>query len=174
MHFYLLMYEYGLKAATYTWWFHHFSCLQGVNNNQDLCFYLVAYDDIGGIICRRVWEPKGRYPGYSPVFWTANSTFIEPPFSSEERYLFYSRWPARPSFGLYREKKGEVSRILHINSSYDLAILSLADYTFIEPPCADGRIWQYRDGTFAFGFLGNHFTTDLLQVAMNGQLLDSD
>ncbi|XXG48815.1 hypothetical protein AAC387_Pa02g3159 [Persea americana] len=147
---------------------------KGLDNNQDLCFYIVAYDDIGGITCRRAGEPSGHLSGNTPVFWTANTTFIEPPFSSEERSLYDSCWPERSSCGLYREKKGEVSRILRINSSYDLVIPCFADSLLGSSVTTDGRIWQYRDGTFAFGFLRDHFTTDLRQVTLNGRLLDAE
>lgn len=133
----------------------------------------MAYDDIGGVTCRRVGEPSGQLSGNTPVFWTANTTFIEPPFSSEERSLYDRCRPERASCSLYREKKGEVSRILQINSSYDLVIPSVAD-SLLGSSVTEGRVWQYRDGTFAVGFLRDHFTTDLRQVTVNDRLLDAD
>ena len=37
----------------------------------------------------------------------------------------------------------------------------------------EGRVWEYDDGTFGFGFLRNDFIIDLKHIALNGQLLDS-
>ncbi|KAK6938570.1 F-box domain [Dillenia turbinata] len=150
---------------------------KGICEDMNLDFYLVAYDDIGGVACRRVGD-SSPFSGYSPVFWTSDATFVEPPFSPDEEYLYGSRIHLQPPapvncpLGRVRVTDSEeVSRILLINSSYDLIIPDLAGTT-ANPWHAEGRIWQYHNGTFGFGFLRNNFIIDLKHIAENGRLLD--
>lgn len=153
--------------------------LQGLCHDLCLSFYLVVYDDIGGIACRRVGNPPDRFSGYAPVFWTSNTTFIESPFSLEEEYLYDTRTHIRPLEAGNEIQDQEqlpftqnevVDRILHINSSYDLVIPDLAGTT--NPRSAEGRIWQYQNGTFGFGFLRDNFIVDMKQIACDGWILD--
>jgi hypothetical protein len=37
----------------------------------------------------------------------------------------------------------------------------------------EGRVWEYDDSTFGFGFLRNDYIIDLKHIALDGQLLDS-
>ncbi|CAL9115906.1 unnamed protein product [Musa textilis] len=84
-------------------------------------FYLVTYDDVGGITCRRVSEAGEQFSGYSPVFWTSSTAFLESPFPIEEQDLYGSRQHIRPVASDWKSIRSEVvSRILRINSSYDL------------------------------------------------------
>lgn len=135
-------------------------------------FYLVSYDDIGGITCRRVGKAGEQFSGYSPVFWTSNTTFLESPFPSEEQDLYTDREHIRP---VNRDRRnsanGVVSRILCINSSYDLVIPGLSASSG-DPINVEGRIWEYDDGTFGFGFLRNNHIIGLKHIAVNGFLLD--
>lgn len=137
---------------------------------MSLAFYLVAYDDIGGIACRRVGNPPELYSSYAPVFWTSNTKFLESPFSPEEAYLYDTRIHLRPpeennetheQFPLTENEA--VNGILHISSSYDLVIPDLAGTT--NPQSAEGRIWQYQNGAFGFGFLRDNFIIDLKHIA---------
>ncbi|KAK9271084.1 hypothetical protein L1049_026673 [Liquidambar formosana] len=155
-----------------------YSSLQGICDDMNLDFYLVAYDDIGGITCRRVGDSFKPFSSYSPVFWTSNATFIDSPFSPEEEYIYDSRMHLQPLaaenhfHGQRLLTKDEVvSRILHINSSYDLVIPDLAGTA--NPRHVEGRIWQYGDGTFGFGFLRDNFIVDLKHIAQNDCLLDT-
>ena len=66
------------------------SLLQGIYDDMSLNFYLVVYEDNGGIICRRVGDSSERISSYGLVFWTSNATFIESPLSLEEKYLYDS------------------------------------------------------------------------------------
>lgn len=135
-----------------------------------LDFYLVTYDDVGGITCRRVGNWREPFSGYSPVFWTSNTAFLNAPFSGEEQDLYRSR----QHFGLNHcdIEKGVVSRILCINSSYELVLPNLSGSTG-DPRNVEGRIWEYENGTFGFGFLRNNFIVDLKHIALNGCLLDT-
>ncbi|KAK1324064.1 F-box protein [Acorus calamus] len=149
---------------------------KGICDDMRLEFYLVTYDDIGGITCRRVGESVEPFSGYCPVFWTSNTTFIEPPFSIEEENIYQTRehiQPLDPSCiigsSLYERI---VARILHINSSYDLVIPDLSG-TATDPRNVEGRIWQYKDGTFGFGFLRNNDIVDLKHIVLDGCLLDT-
>ncbi|XP_057973700.1 F-box protein At3g12350 [Malania oleifera] len=151
---------------------------KGICEGMNLDFYLVAYDDIGGIACRRVGDSYKPFSGYSPVFWTSDSTFLESPFSREEVYLYESRIHLQPleaanciDGGSALTENEEVSGILYINSSYDLVIPDLAGTA--NPWHVEGRIWQYRNGTFGFGFLRDNFIIDLKHIAQNGCLLDT-
>lgn len=63
--------------------------------------------------------------------------------------------------------------MLFINSSYDLVIPDLAGGSGGNLRNVEGRVWEYDDGTFGFGFLRNDFIIDLKHIALNGQLLDS-
>lgn len=145
---------------------------------NNLGFYLVAYDDIGGIACQKVWNSPENFASYGPVFWTSNTTFVGSPFSAEEENLFACRlhlrpvpeadWIETPSL----PENYAVSRILNVNSSYDLVIPHMAGRT-ANPQHVEGRIWQYQDGTFGFGFLRDDFIIDLKHVSENGCLLDA-
>ncbi|XP_015868849.3 F-box protein At3g12350 isoform X1 [Ziziphus jujuba] len=152
---------------------------KGIYDDMNLGFYLVAYDDIGGIACRRIWNSPERFASYGPVFWTSNTTFVESPFSVEEENLYDSRVHLQPLAEADSidgipplAESNVVSRILFINSSFDLVIPHLSGTT-ANPQGVEGRIWQYGDGTFGFGFLRDNFIVDLRHVSKNGCLLDA-
>lgn len=152
---------------------------KGIYDDMSLNFYLVVYEDNGGIICRRIGDSSERFSSYGLVFWTSNATFIESPLSPEEKYLYDSRMHVRPLAAenyiheeLLSEETEMVSRILNINSSYDLVIPDLAGST-TNPRNVEGRIWQYISGTFGFGFLRDNFIIDLKHVSQNGCVLDT-
>lgn len=141
-------------------------------------FYLVAYDG-AGISCRKVGDLSERISSSMPVFWTSNPAFIESPFSAEEVSLYDGRTHIGPlvlesdiqlKCTLIDEKV--VSRIMNINSSYELVIPNFAE-TSAHPWRVEGRIWQYTNGTFGFGFLRDNFIVDMKHVAENGILLDT-
>ncbi|XP_010272897.1 PREDICTED: F-box protein At3g12350 [Nelumbo nucifera] len=151
---------------------------KGICDGMRLDFYLVTYDDIGGVVCRRIVDASEPFSGYSPVFWTSNTTFIESPFSAEEEHLYDSRVHLHQLAAanhihehLPTIENEVVSRILYINSSYDLVIPDFTGST--DSRHVEGRIWQYENGTFGFGFLRNNFIIDLKHIALNGCLLDT-
>lgn len=145
---------------------------KGICDDRTLDFYLVGYDDIGGIACRRAGDSSKPFSGYAPVFWTSNATFIDSPFSHEEDYLYNTRMHRQPGAESEDEAyEHSPTHIMYINSSYDLVIPDLAG-TAANPRQVEGRIWLYVDGTFGFGFLRNNFVVDLKPVALNGRLLD--
>ncbi|RWW13119.1 hypothetical protein GW17_00023185 [Ensete ventricosum] len=153
--------------------FRDIKCIIGISEDRVLEFYLLAYDDIGGITCRRVGDAWGQFSGYSTIFWASDTAFLESPFPREEQDLYGSREHIRPVASNWRSIKSEViSRILHINSSCDLVIPSISDSSS-DPRNVDGRIWEYDDGTFGFGFLRNDYIIDLKHVTLNGSLLDT-
>jgi len=135
-----------------------------------LDFYLITYDDVGGITCRRVGDSRGAFSGISPLFWTANTAFLNSPFSGEEVGLYISR--QHVALNHCDIEKGGVSRILCINSFSELVLSNLSGYSG-DPRIVEGRIWEYEDGTFGFGFLANKFIVDLKHIALNGRLLDA-
>lgn len=144
--------------------------MQGIGDDMSLAFYLLTYDDIGGVACRRVGNSPDRFPGHSPVFWTTNATFLESPFSPEEEYLYDTRVHIRPleaASDIHQHfllTENEVlNGILHINSSYELIIPDLVET--MNPRGAEGRIWRYQNGTFGFGFLRDNFIVDLKHIA---------
>ncbi|OAY79119.1 F-box protein [Ananas comosus] len=146
---------------------------KGICEDMVLDFFLVAYDDVGGMSCRRVGEMGSQFSGYSSVFWTSNTAFIESPFPQEEQDIYISRRHIRSVASSQRNVESEVvSRILCINSSYDLVIPDLSgdsgNFRNVE-----GRIWEYEDKTFGFGFLRNNFIIDLKPIAMDGRILDT-
>lgn len=147
--------------------------LQGIYDDINLDFYLVAYD-IGGIICRRVGDLSSC--SAAPVFWTSNATLIESPFSVEEEYIYDSRIhhhsPAEANHTHCQSPSSMVSHIMHINSSYDLVIRDSAG-SFANPRQGEGRIWHYHNGTFGFGFLWDNFIIDLKHMVLDGCLLDA-
>ncbi|PON91131.1 F-box domain containing protein [Trema orientale] len=152
---------------------------KGLYEDMNLGFYLVLYDDVGGIACRKVCNSTENVNSYGPVFWTSNTTFLESPFSAEEETIYDSRIHLRPlpaaDFVLERPPLAEnnvVSRILHVNSSFDLVIPHLAGTT-ANSRHVEGRVWQYGDGTFGFGFLRENSIVDLRNVSENGCLLDA-
>lgn len=157
----------------------HCCCLalQGISDDRSLEFYLVSYDDIGGITCRRVGELSQLFSGCTPVFWTSNTTFIESPFTSEEEDIYMSREHLQPDAEggfddcLPCSDNRDVMRMLSMNSSYDLVIPDLTG-TNLNPRQVEGRIWQYGNGTFGFGFLQNNYIIDLKQIARDGHILD--
>ena len=64
-----------------------------------------------------------------------------------------------------------VNRIHHISSSYDLVVPGLAGT--MNRRSAEGRIWQYRNGTFGFGFLSDNFVIDMKHIVHNGCIVDT-
>ncbi|CAK7347417.1 unnamed protein product [Dovyalis caffra] len=149
---------------------------KGICEDRKLEFYLVGYDGIG-ISCRRVGNLSERLSSSTPVFWTSDPTFIESPFPTEEQYIYDTRIHLQPPEAANSDwklplEKDAVSRIMYINSSYDLVIPGLEGGS-ANPWRVEGRIWQYRNGTFGFGFLRDHFIVDLNHIAKNGCLLDT-
>ncbi|CAA6657536.1 unnamed protein product [Spirodela intermedia] len=144
----------------------------GIGESMRLAFYIVTYDSMGTISCRRVGDVSEPLSGYLPIFWTSNTSFLEYPFSRKEDDIFCSREhigpPSLHSIGM----KKVVSGIFYTNSSYDLVSVdssgSTVDYQNVE-----GRIWLYNTGTFGFGFLRNNYIVDLTRIALNGCLLDT-
>ncbi|KAL9238011.1 hypothetical protein vseg_012492 [Gypsophila vaccaria] len=146
---------------------------KGICDDMTLDFFHVAYDDIGGVACRRIGDSLRPFSGFAPVFWTSNATFVDSPLSHEEDYLYHTRMHLRPP----SESDDDVyelspSRLMYINSSYELVLPNLAG-TVANPRHVEGRIWQYVDGTFGFGFLRNNVIVDLKHIAKNGNLLDT-
>ncbi|KAF6167074.1 hypothetical protein GIB67_041329 [Kingdonia uniflora] len=153
--------------------------LRGICDDMSLNFYLVVYDGIGGIVCRRVGDASKIYSRCSPVFWTSNTAFFDSPFSLEEERLYESRIHLQPpvaenhSYGHSPPIEDEaVLRIFNMNSSYDLVIPDLTGSS-INAQRVEGRIWHYANGTFGFGFLRNNFIVDLKHIAVHEYLLDS-
>ncbi|XP_061358017.1 F-box protein At3g12350 [Gastrolobium bilobum] len=162
---------------------------KGICDDMSLAFYLVSYDDIGGIACRRVGDPPERFSSYAPVFWTAKATYMESPFSPEEEALYDSRIHLQPQNEIHEQfplsddevvngiqqfhlsDNEVVNRILHISSSYDLVLPDLAGT--INPRNAEGRIWQYQNGTFGFGFLRDNFVIDMKHIVHDGSIVDT-
>ncbi|XP_071737624.1 F-box protein At3g12350 [Rutidosis leptorrhynchoides] len=146
---------------------------KGICEDANLDFYLVVYDDIGGIACRRIGDSCKPFSSYAPVFWTSNTTFFESPFSSEEKDIYDTREHLLPPGQLLRSEMEPVSRICYINSSYDLVLPGLVGPTTVNPHNCEGRIWQYGDGTFGFGFLRDNHIIDLKHIVVDGCLLDA-
>ncbi|CAH1439692.1 unnamed protein product [Lactuca virosa] len=140
---------------------------KGFCEDANLDFFLMTYNDIGVITCRRIGDSCKPFFSYAPVFWTSNT---ESPFSSEEEYIYDTREHLLPPGHLLCSEKEAVSRILYIDSSYDLVIPGLST---VNPHQAEGRIWQYGDGTFGFGFLRDNHIIDLRHIAVDGCLLDA-
>ncbi|KAJ3675597.1 hypothetical protein LUZ60_004639 [Juncus effusus] len=147
---------------------------KGISENRSLEFYLVAYDDLGGITCRHISNPGSQFSGYSPLFWSPNADFLIPPFSKEELDIYTSRVHTG-DFNLnnYDFEGRLVSRILCINSSYNLVIPDLVEGHNGNLRDVEGRIWEYDDGSFGFGFVRDDFVIDLKRVAFEGRILDS-
>ncbi|GAB2269646.1 hypothetical protein Dimus_004571 [Dionaea muscipula] len=151
---------------------------KGICDDMNLGFCLVSYDGVGGLVCRKIGDTSSPFSGSAPIFWTSDATFLDPPFSPEEEVLYSSRVHLRPphlalSGETVLSTESIVSRMMFINSSYDLVIPELAGSTSANPRNAEGRIWQYKNGTFGFGFLRDSLVLDLQHIAQNGCLLDT-
>uniref|UniRef100_A0A0D9XZR8 F-box domain-containing protein n=1 Tax=Leersia perrieri TaxID=77586 RepID=A0A0D9XZR8_9ORYZ len=146
---------------------------KGISESRTLEFYLVTYDDIGGITCRQVSDTRGQTSGFTPIFWTINTTFIEQPFSEKELDHYSGREHIQ---GVNSDHSGTenraVSRILCIHSSYDVVDPHLSA-PLDDMRNVEGRIWLYEDGTFGFGFAGSNSIIDLKHVSSNGCILDA-
>ncbi|CAH9077850.1 unnamed protein product [Cuscuta epithymum] len=154
---------------------------KGVGDDTSLEFYLVSYDDIGGITCRRVGELSQLFSGCTPVFWTSNTTFIEFPVSSDEQRIYESRIHLQQPHAegdmtdddslMPCHETSDVLSMLSMNSSYDLVLPDLMGNS-LNPRQVEGRIWLYGNGTFGYGFLRNNYIIDLKQIARDGRILD--
>ncbi|KXG23560.1 F-box protein At3g12350 isoform X1 [Sorghum bicolor] len=146
---------------------------KGICEDRSLEFYLVTYDNIGGVTCRRFRDSRSQSSGYSPVFWTTDTTFLEPPFSEQEldNYTNRDRIQCVTSNHAGTENR-VISRILCINSSYDVVDPHLST-PFDDGRSVEGRIWLYEDGTFGFGFVGSNSIIDLRHVSSAGCILDT-
>ncbi|CAN6351845.1 unnamed protein product [Urochloa humidicola] len=146
---------------------------KGICEDSTLEFYLVAYDDIGGITCRRFNDTRVQNSGYSPVFWTTDSTFLEPPFSEQELDNYSNRYHIQGVTSNHASTENRViSRILCINSSHDVVDPHLST-PLDDARSVEGRIWLYEDGTFGFGFVGSDSVIDLRHVSSAGCILDT-
>ncbi|PAN21143.1 hypothetical protein PAHAL_3G444900 [Panicum hallii] len=146
---------------------------KGICEDRTLEFYLIAYDDIGGVTCRRFSDPRGQNSGYSPVFWTTDTTFLEPPFSEQELDNYSSRYHIQGVTSNHADAENRViSRILCINSSHDVVDPQLST-PLDDARSVEGRIWLYEDGTFGFGFVGTNSVIDLRHVSSAGCVLDT-
>ncbi|KAL5205709.1 hypothetical protein ABZP36_033918 [Zizania latifolia] len=145
---------------------------KGICENRTLEFYLVTYDDIGGITCRRVSDTRG-HSGFTPIFWTTNTTFLEQPFSEKELDQYSGREHIQ---GVDSDHAGTenkaVSQILCINSSYNVVDHHLSA-PLDDMRSVEGRIWLYEDGTFGFGFSGSNSIIDLKHVSSDGCIIDA-
>ncbi|EPS67782.1 hypothetical protein M569_06992, partial [Genlisea aurea] len=142
------------------------------DTEMSLDFYLVSYDDVGGIACRKVGDSSTPFVHHAPIFWTSSSTITRPPFPPEEHQLYASRLHLSPPAEESEEEEEEDHRILFsgllsINSSYELVIPDLLE-TGMNPRRFEGRIWVYEDCSFGFGFLRENHIVDLKHVARNG------
>ncbi|PHT51019.1 hypothetical protein CQW23_10766 [Capsicum baccatum] len=144
---------------------------KGLCNDMILEFFLVSYDEIGGVACRRLVDLCFPFSTYVPVVWISNTVSIQSPLSSEEKIIYESRMHIEPLTEtdepceiLPCSDKREISCMLCLNSSYG----SVA----VHPRQAEGRIWQYENGTFGFGFLRDNYIIDLRCIAQNGQVLE--
>lgn len=146
---------------------------KGINKNMELGFYLIIYNDNGGLGCRLVGNSLESFSGFS-IFWTSETKFLEFPFSAEEEDIYNTRHHIHSvGFDSNAVDRDIISRILSISSSVDL------DFPGVDWPSdgqnayAEGRIWEYKNGTFGFGFLKSDFIIDLKHIALKGRLLDS-
>ncbi|XP_052138728.1 F-box protein At3g12350 [Oryza glaberrima] len=146
---------------------------KGISESRTLEFYLVTYDDIGGITCRQVSDTRGQNSGFTPIFWTTNTTFLEQPFSEKEldHYIRREHIQGVDSDHAATENRA-ISRILCINSSYDVVDHHLSA-PLDDMRNVEGRIWLYDDGTFGFGFSGSNSIIDLKHVSSDGCILDA-
>ncbi|KAK6130809.1 hypothetical protein DH2020_035450 [Rehmannia glutinosa] len=69
---------------------------KGICDDMSLDFYLVSYDDVGGIACRKVGDSNRPLTCHAPIFWTSDLTFIESPFSPEEDNIYNCRLHLKP------------------------------------------------------------------------------
>jgi len=145
---------------------------QGICEDRTLEFYLVTYDNIG-VTCRRFRDTRSQNSGYSPVFWTTDTTFLDPPFSEQEldNYTSHDHIQGVTSNHAGTENR-VISRILCINSSYDVVNPHLST-PLDDGRSVEGRIWLYEDGTFSFGFIGSNSIIDLRHVSSAGCILDT-
>ncbi|ESQ38809.1 hypothetical protein EUTSA_v10028685mg [Eutrema salsugineum] len=125
--------------------------------------YMVKYDEVGGIICRKV-EDLSLSRHTSPVFWTPNQAFIRSPFSVEEEMILDGRIHTTPLLEEVHEEV--VSGMLYTSSSYDLVLPGeVGNGSGFSR--GEGRVWLYKNGTFGFGFLRDQFIIDLKRVAQD-------
>ncbi|GAA0140706.1 hypothetical protein LIER_02007 [Lithospermum erythrorhizon] len=150
---------------------------KGICEDMTLAFYLVAYDDIGGIACRRIGNSSGSSSGHTPVFWASSTTLTEFPFSAVEEHIYNSRMHVQPLMesefsyeDLPPSEINDVSRMLNITSNYDLVIADLAAGRSSNSQQVEGRIWQYGNGMFGFGFMWNNYIIDLKHITQDGFL----
>ncbi|KAF3778810.1 F-box protein [Nymphaea thermarum] len=150
---------------------------KGICDSMSLVFFLVSYDDLGGLVCRKIGDTSEQLAGCSPVFWTSNSKFVDSPLSSDEDELYSRRIHVRPLSAncIYQcpqfVENEVVMRSLCINSSYDFINGYQIGSTSI-PRKDEGRVWQYIDGAFGFGLFQSSFIIDLKRIEVNNHLLD--
>ncbi|GAA0164911.1 hypothetical protein LIER_20441 [Lithospermum erythrorhizon] len=91
--------DYGLQLSWLQRFFKHvllvihmifLDVFHGICDNMTLAFYLVAYHDIGGIACRRIWDSSGSSSGHAPVFRASSTTLSESQLSAVEEHVHNS------------------------------------------------------------------------------------
>ncbi|KFK29499.1 f-box protein [Arabis alpina] len=134
---------------------------KGFCESRNMELYLVKYDEVGGIVCRKVQDLSlSRHT--PPVFWTLNHTFIRSPFSADEELIMNGRIHTSSLPGLVVHEN-VVCGMLYMNSSCELVLPGEAGNGCAFPR-GEGRVWLYEDGTFGFGFVQDQFIIDLKRV----------
>ncbi|XP_062025713.1 F-box protein At3g12350-like [Rosa rugosa] len=71
--------------------------IKGIYDDMNLGFYLVAYDDIGGISYQKACDLASHICSFTrviskhPIFWSTGPTFSESSFVPKEESLYNSR-----------------------------------------------------------------------------------
>ncbi|XP_057832252.2 F-box protein At3g12350 isoform X2 [Cryptomeria japonica] len=150
---------------------------KGISDSTGLEFILVSYNECGGIVCKRVGGYLQNISGYDSVFWTADSTSSAGlNFSSKEEELYNCRTHIRPMNDIKTDINNctqydevEVTRVLFINSDsagfrHGISVSAVSN--------KEGRLWQYANGKFGFGFLYSNSIIDFMHIGSSSHLLD--
>lgn len=139
-----------------------------------LDFVLVSYDDKEGIVCRKVQDLAGTSKSGS-VLWTSKTTTrVGMPLCLAEEGFYNSRTHIQPLCSL--SKQDETSQVPFEFCEEVIGMLSTSSCDFqslLASNKQEGRVWQYANGTFGFGYLHSSSIIDFRVLCLEGSLLDT-
>lgn len=131
----------------------------------------MSYDDKEGIVCRKVQDLAGTSKSGS-VLWTSEST-TRVVMPADETF-YNSCTHTRPLCST--AKPGETREVPFEFCEEVIGILCTSSCDFqslLGSNNREGRIWQYANGTFGFGYLHSSLVIDFRALCSDGSLLDT-
>ncbi|MCO5610135.1 hypothetical protein L7F22_064370 [Adiantum nelumboides] len=147
---------------------------KGIFESVGLDFVLVSYDEKEGIVCRKVQDLDGISKGGS-VLWTSECTPKAAIASClAEEALYNSCTHTRPGCSVTRSREANEMPFDFCKEVIGILCTSSCDsHSMFASSFREGRVWQYANGTFGFGYCHSSLVVDFRALCSEGFLLDA-